>query len=88
MGRIPVSSECFGPPRRSSRKVREMNERSCGWMSGPKDASVKVSAAKWWLAISRDTLAKEYRRQTMSLRPAATCYRTPTFVSPLSDRSA
>ena len=65
-----------------------MSERSCGWMSGPKDASVKVAAAQWWLAISRDTLAKEYRRQLTTLRPAVTCYRTPTFVSPLSDRSA
>ena len=65
-----------------------MSERSCGWMSGPKDASVKVAAAQWWLAISRDTLAKEYRRQLTTLRPTVTCHRTPTFVSPLIDRSA
>jgi hypothetical protein len=65
-----------------------MSERSCGWMNGPSDVSVKVPAAQWWLAISRDTLAKEYRRQTMTLRPAVTCHLTPTFVSPLSGRSA
>jgi hypothetical protein len=65
-----------------------MSERSCGWMNGPKDASVKVAAAAWWLAISRDTLAKEYRRQMMTLRPSVTCHRTPTFVSPLNGRSA
>jgi hypothetical protein len=56
-------------------------------MSGPKDASLKVPAAKWWLAISRDVLAKDYRRQTLHLRPAVTCHRTPTFVSPLAGRS-
>jgi hypothetical protein len=49
---------------------------------------VKVAAAQWWLAISRDTLAKEYRRQLTTLRPSVTCHRTPTFVSPLIDRSA
>jgi hypothetical protein len=75
-------------PEDQRRKVNEMEERSCGWMNGPKDASVKVAAAQWWLAISRDTLSKEYRRQTMALRPAATCSLTPTFVSPLSGRSA
>lgn len=64
-----------------------MSERSCGWMSGPKDASLKVPAVKWWLAISRDVLAKDYRRQMMQLRPAVTCHRTPTFVSPLAGRS-
>jgi len=64
-----------------------MSARSCGWMSGPKDATLKVPAAKWWLAISRDVLAKDYRRQMMTLRPAVTCHRTPTFVSPLAGRS-
>lgn len=57
-------------------------------MNGPKDASLQVSAAKWWIAISRDVLSKDYRRQMYALRPAVTCHRTPTFVSPLSDRSA
>lgn len=57
-------------------------------MNGPKNASLHVAAAKWWLAISRDVLAKDYRRQMYALRPAVTCQRTPTFVSPLSDRSA
>jgi len=75
-------------PEDSTGKVREMSERNCGWMNGPADVSVKVPAAQWWLAISRDTLAKEYRRQTMTLRPAVTCHLTPTFVSPLSGRSA
>ena len=86
LGRTPFNSECFGPPK-NERKVREMSERSCGWMSGPKDASVKVAAAQWWLAISRDTLAKEFRSQRSTLRPAVTCHLTPTFVSPLSGRS-
>lgn len=65
-----------------------MSERTCGWMNGPKDATLHVPAAKWWLAISRDVLAKDYRRQMYALRPAVTCHRTPTFVSPLSGRSA
>lgn len=64
-----------------------MSERSCGWMSGPKDASLKVPAVTWWLAISRDVLAKDYRRQMMHPRPTVTCHRTPTFVSPLAGRS-
>lgn len=62
------------------------SKRACAWMSGPSDASVKVSPAKWWLAISRDVLAKSYRRQHVSHRAPSRCYRTPTFVSPLADR--
>jgi hypothetical protein len=55
-------------------------------MSGPADVSLSVPAVKWWLAISRDLLTKDYRRQMSRMRPAVTCTRTPTFVSPL-DRS-
>ncbi len=57
-------------------------------MSGPKDASLKVSAAKWWLAVSRDVLAKNYRRQMSVRRPPVTCTMTPKFSSPLTQRSA
>ena len=64
-----------------------MDERTCAWMSGPKDAAVSLSAVKWWLAISRDVLAKDYRRQTCRNRPPVSCHRTPTFSSPLSGRS-
>jgi hypothetical protein len=60
-------------------------ERGCAWMSGPRDAGLRMPAAKWWLAISRDLLGKEYRRRSR-LRPPAICHRTPTFLSPLSNR--
>ena len=63
-----------------------MASRSCSWMSGPKDASIKVPAVKWWLAISRDVLAKDYRRRTAGRRPPVSCYRTPTFTSPLENK--
>ena len=76
------------PQGNTEQEGEEMEDRSCGWMSGPKDASVKVPAASWWLAISRDALAKDYRRQQLRHRPAVTCQRTPQFVSPLGDRSA
>lgn len=58
--------------------------RSCEWMSGPRDASIQVPAAKWWFAISRDMLAKSYRSQRVAYRPAVACHRTPTFISPLA----
>jgi hypothetical protein len=60
-------------------------ERACAWMSGPKDAALRMAPAKWWLAISRDVLGKEYRRQRRS-RPPVWCHRTPTFFSPLTNR--
>jgi hypothetical protein len=56
-------------------------------MSGPTNASLKLPAAKWWLAISRDVFARDYRRRTNSNRPPVKCHRTPTFCSPLDDRS-
>jgi hypothetical protein len=56
-------------------------------MSGPKEASLSVPAVKWWLAISRDVLAKDYRRMTSRARPSVICHRTPTFVSPLQKDS-
>jgi hypothetical protein len=56
-------------------------------MSGPTDASLKVPAAKWWLAISRDVFAQDYRRRANQNRPAVKCHRTPTFCSPLGDRT-
>jgi hypothetical protein len=56
-------------------------------MSGPKEASLSVPAVKWWLAISRDVLAKDCRRMTSRARPSVTCHRTPTFVSPLQKDS-
>ncbi len=59
------------------------NQRSCVWMRGPRDADLKVSAAKWWLAITRDVMANEYRRIAAKDRPPVTCDRTPAFVSPI-----
>ena len=61
-------------------------ERSCHWMSGPVDVEIHISAARWWIAISRDVLGKASRRQTSRGRPAVKCQRTPTFVSPLGAR--
>ncbi|MDP9067060.1 MAG: hypothetical protein M3N53_01775 [Actinomycetota bacterium] len=55
----------------------------CNWMSGPKDAALKVSAVKWWLAISRDALVKDLRRQSLQSRTPVRCRRTPTFSSPI-----
>jgi hypothetical protein len=56
-------------------------------MSGPRDASLKIPAVKWWLAISRDMLAKDYRRMAgAERRPLVHCHKTPTFVSPLHNR--
>ncbi|MGH2698016.1 MAG: hypothetical protein ACRDJL_02290 [Actinomycetota bacterium] len=59
------------------------NKRSCVWMQGPRDAALQVSAAKWWLAITRDVMANEYRRMAAKHRPPVTCDMTPKFVSPL-----
>jgi hypothetical protein len=61
-------------------------KRNCPWMSGPAGTEVKISAAKWWLAISRDVLAKDFRRQMWSGRPPVACQRTPKFVSPLEKK--
>ncbi|MDQ4143409.1 MAG: hypothetical protein M3198_06645 [Actinomycetota bacterium] len=59
-------------------------QRSCHWMSGPADhTELEISAARWWIAISRDVLGKAYRRQMSRGRPQVQCQRTPTFVSPL-----
>ena len=70
--------------RRTNRKVMEMDEeRSCGFLTGPANTSLKVAPAKWWFAISRDVLAKGYRRQMCRTRPAVSCHRTPTFSSPV-----
>ena len=63
-----------------------MNGERCNWMSGPKDATVRVSAVKWWLAISRDELVNDYRRRSSKNRPAVTCHRTPSFTSPFGSR--
>lgn len=54
-------------------------QKACGWMSGPRDATLKVSAVKWWLAISRDALVKDFRRRSMQSRSPVRCRRTPTF---------
>ena len=59
------------------------DKRSCVWMQGPKEAALQVSAAKWWLAITRDVMANEYRRMAAKHRPPVTCDMTPKFVSPL-----
>ena len=78
-----------GPRKRElERKVTEMDsERSCGFLSGPRNTSLKVAPAKWWFAISRDVLAKGYRRQMCRTRPSVSCHRTPTFSSPISQSS-
>ena len=61
--------------------------RSCHWMSGPRENSeIKISAARWWIAISRDVLGRAYRQQADETRSPVLCQRTPTFVSPLGSR--
>lgn len=60
-----------------------MDERTCEWMAGPHIDAGRISAAKWWLAISRDQLSKEFMRQRSHHRGPVSCHRTPTFVSPL-----
>ena len=59
-----------------------MSKRICPFMTGPSDPSVKISAAKWWLAISRDVFVTNARMQRRN-RPPVTCRRTPTFSGPL-----
>ena len=54
-----------------------MKGERCNWMSGPKDASVRVDAVKWWLAISRDEFVNDYRRRSRT-RPPVACRRTPS----------
>jgi hypothetical protein len=61
-------------------------QRTCAWMSGPRETAVPIPAIKWWLAISRDVFAKGFRSQRMATRTPALCYRTPTFTSPLAKR--
>ena len=61
-------------------------ERSCAWMSGPKDDPHRISAARWWLAISRDVMENEYRKMMGNQRPTVVCKRVPTFTSPLPVR--
>ena len=72
----------------AEREGGEMNpERTCHWMAGPgEELELEISAARWWIAISRDVLSKEYRRQMSKGRPPVGCDRTPTFVSPLGAR--
>lgn len=60
--------------------------RSCHWMSGPTGVGLKISATRWWLAISRGVLGKAYSRHAPTVRPPVKCQRTPTFVSPLGER--
>lgn len=62
-----------------------MGDRSCGWMSGPKDPTAIVSARAWWIAVSRGAFVTGSRREAR-LRPPVVCHCTPTFVSPLVNR--
>jgi len=84
-GENSSTSECTRTPRGSAaeRKVSRMN-RNCDWISGPRRADMKISAAKWWFAISRDVFAKDQRRRMWNGRPAVHCQRTPKFISPLA----
>ena len=59
------------------------DKRGCGWMAGPRDTSVQLSAAKWWFAISRDMFTKTQRNQVGRVRPTVSCHMTPTFRRPL-----
>ena len=75
----------MGPPYQEGEAMN--GERSCHWMQGPgEDTDIKISAPRWWFAISRDVLGKAYRRQMSRGRPPVGCHRTPTFVSPLGAR--
>ena len=58
-------------------------DRSCRFMSGPNDPSVKIEATRWWLAISRNVMANACRQMAEAERLPASCRRTPTFVSPI-----
>lgn len=65
-----------------------MDGRSkCSFISGPMHAPIKVPGVKWWLAISRDELAKTYRRSQGGTRVPVSCHLTPTFCSPLRSSS-
>ncbi|MDQ3645527.1 MAG: hypothetical protein M3345_01165 [Actinomycetota bacterium] len=64
------------------------SERACGWMSGPKNAAVDIAPTRWWLAVTRGTLAKAYMAHTAGNRTPAMCHRAPSFRSPIGDRSA
>jgi len=55
-------------------------------MSGPKDASIHLTPVKWWLAVSRDVIAKGYRQQHSKHRPPVACHLQPAFSSPLTNR--
>jgi hypothetical protein len=66
--------------------MMEGKRSNCRWMSGPAAAGVNIPAARWWLAVSRDWVGKEYRRQMCKGRPPVTCQHTPKFVSPLGAR--
>jgi hypothetical protein len=57
--------------------------RSCAWMSGPGDLTSEVSAAKWWLAVSRNMFIKTQRAQMRLRRPPVSCHLVPTFSRPL-----
>lgn len=59
------------------------DQRICKWMSGPTTDAGTIPAAKWWLAISRNQLSKEFMRQSSRLRGPVICHRIPVFVSPL-----
>ena len=80
--RTCLTAASAGPEIRMKGRGME-DKRSCVWMQGPRDAAVHVSAAKWWLAITRDVMANEYRRMAAKHRPPVTCDMTPKFVSPL-----
>ncbi|MDQ3986144.1 MAG: hypothetical protein M3280_06555 [Actinomycetota bacterium] len=55
-------------------------------MSGPSDAKLRLTAARWWLAISRNVIVKAYPQHARGVRAPVTCPRTPTFISPLGQR--
>jgi hypothetical protein len=65
-------------------EMPESEKRACGFMKGPSNSSIQISPARWWLAISRDVVTKEFRKLAIEHRPPVSCSRTPTFVSPLS----
>jgi hypothetical protein len=65
----------------------EMRNRTmCRWMNGPRDENAPVPAPRWWLAVSRGKLARDYLPRS-TVRSPATCDRTPAFVSPLLNRT-
>jgi hypothetical protein len=60
-------------------------QRGCAWISGPRDTTVQMSAAKWWLAISRNMFIKSQRGHASRMRPPVSCHLTPTFSRPLAE---